>query len=178
MSSTKVIYMFSQSYLIALNNYLNANTRDRETHLYMNTTGLLSLCQLIHPKTASVECLLDYHTSEYIETLQSHQSVDDQTQVLHGLHELFFKNKRNRWTTCTVIVGATMLACSHVARGVCQTAINWAGGYSFALPNKAVSQSVFNDVIIGTDVLLRTKSHVLIIHFNKKISHAVSFLII
>lgn len=120
---------------------------------------LLQFCKVISPKRGTLEDLLSFHSSDYVECLKRYNNEDDIEEVTDELQEFGLAYDcpmiEKVYDFVSSVVGSTLSAVDAILEGA-SIAINWHGGWHHAQRDKAAGFCYVNDIVIGIHKL-RTK---------------------
>ncbi|KAG2182274.1 hypothetical protein INT43_007201 [Umbelopsis isabellina] len=137
--------------------------------LYKKMEIYASICLTSRAKPANKWEMTQFHTDEYIDFLsrvtpdnmealnkeQAKFNVGDDCPVFEGLFEY-----------CGLSAGGSMEGAARLNRGLCDIAINWAGGLHHAKKSEASGFCYVNDIVLGILELLRYYPRVLYIDID------------
>ncbi|KAL1925366.1 uncharacterized protein VTP21DRAFT_249 [Calcarisporiella thermophila] len=143
--------------------------RIRMCHGLVMNYGLYKKMEIYRAKPANKWEMTQFHTDEYIdflsrvtpETLDQNSrdlakyNVGDDCPVFDGLFEY-----------CGLSAGGSMEGAARLNRGLCDIAINWAGGLHHAKKAEASGFCYVNDIVLGILELLRFHQRVLYIDID------------
>ncbi|CAO3625032.1 unnamed protein product [Mucor hiemalis] len=131
--------------------------------------GLYKKMEIYRAKPANKWEMTQFHTDDYIDFLsrvtpenmeqyqkeQAKFNVGDNSPVFEGLFEY-----------CGLSAGGSMEGAARLNRGLCDIAINWAGGLHHAKKSEASGFCYVNDIVLGILELLRYYARVLYIDID------------
>jgi len=143
--------------------------RIRMCHGLVMNYGLYKKMEIYRAKPANKWEMTQFHTDEYIDFLsrvtpdnmeslskeQAKFNVGDDCPVFEGLFEY-----------CGLSAGGSMEGAARLNRGLCDIAINWAGGLHHAKKSEASGFCYVNDIVLGILELLRYYPRVLYIDID------------
>ncbi|GAN08679.1 histone deacetylase 1/2 [Mucor ambiguus] len=143
--------------------------RIRMCHGLVMNYGLYKKMEIYRAKPANKWEMTQFHTDDYIEFLsrvtpenmdayqkdQAKFNVGDDSPVFEGLFEY-----------CGLSAGGSMEGAARLNRGLCDIAINWAGGLHHAKKSEASGFCYVNDIVLGILELLRYYARVLYIDID------------
>ncbi|KAI8096268.1 uncharacterized protein BX664DRAFT_323504 [Halteromyces radiatus] len=143
--------------------------RIRMTHGLVMNYKLYKKLEVFRAKPANNWEMTQFHTDDYIEFLskvtpenmdqyqkeQAKFNVGDDSPVFEGLFEY-----------CGLSAGGSMEGAARLNRGLCDIAINWAGGLHHAKKSEASGFCYVNDIVLGILELLRYYPRVLYIDID------------
>ncbi|CAO0802287.1 unnamed protein product [Mucor circinelloides] len=143
--------------------------RIRMCHGLVMNYGLYKKMEIYRAKPANKWEMTQFHTDDYIEFLsrvtpenmdsfqkdQARFNVGDDSPVFEGLFEY-----------CGLSAGGSMEGAARLNRGLCDIAINWAGGLHHAKKSEASGFCYVNDIVLGILELLRYYARVLYIDID------------
>ncbi|KAI8379711.1 uncharacterized protein BYT42DRAFT_569724 [Radiomyces spectabilis] len=143
--------------------------RIRMCHGLVMNYGLYKKMEIYRAKPANKWEMTQFHTDEYIDFLsrvtpenmdqyqkeQAKFNVGDDSPVFEGLFEY-----------CGLSAGGSMEGAARLNRGLCDIAINWAGGLHHAKKSEASGFCYVNDIVLGILELLRYYARVLYIDID------------
>ncbi|KAI7882528.1 histone deacetylase [Lichtheimia hyalospora FSU 10163] len=143
--------------------------RIRMCHGLVMNYGLYKKMEIYRAKPANKWEMTQFHTDDYIDFLsrvtpenmeqypkeQAKFNVGDDCPVFEGLFEY-----------CGLSAGGSMEGAARLNRGLCDIAINWAGGLHHAKKAEASGFCYVNDIVLGILELLRYYARVLYIDID------------
>ncbi|CAG8454144.1 7566_t:CDS:10 [Ambispora gerdemannii] len=143
--------------------------RVKMTHSLVMAYGLYKKMEIFRARPGIVDELTQFHTDEYIAFLgkvtpnnaddhlkeQVKFSVGDDCPVFDGLLEY-----------CQITAGGSLEGAARLNYGLCDIAVNWAGGLHHAKKAEASGFCYVNDIVIAILELLRHHSRVLYIDID------------
>lgn len=143
--------------------------RIRMCHGLVMNYGLYKKMEIYRAKPANKWEMTQFHTDDYIDFLsrvtpenmeqfqkeQAKFNVGDDSPVFEGLFEY-----------CGLSAGGSMEGAARLNRGLCDIAINWAGGLHHAKKSEASGFCYVNDIVLGILELLRYYARVLYIDID------------
>ncbi|CAO3583450.1 unnamed protein product [Absidia cylindrospora] len=143
--------------------------RIRMTHGLVMNYKLYKKLEVFRAKPANNWEMTQFHTDDYInflsrvtpENMEQYQkeqakfNVGDDSPVFEGLFEY-----------CGLSAGGSMEGAARLNRGLCDIAINWAGGLHHAKKSEASGFCYVNDIVLGILELLRYYARVLYIDID------------
>ncbi|CAG8598874.1 3822_t:CDS:10 [Ambispora leptoticha] len=143
--------------------------RVKMTHSLVMAYGLYKKMEIFRARPGTVEELTQFHTDEYIDFLrkvtpnnaddhlkeQVKFSVGDDCPVFDGLLEY-----------CQITAGGSLEGAARLNYGLCDIALNWAGGLHHAKKAEASGFCYVNDIVIAILELLRHHPRVLYIDID------------
>ncbi|KAI9314392.1 hypothetical protein BX666DRAFT_1966195 [Dichotomocladium elegans] len=143
--------------------------RIRMCHGLVMNYGLYKKMEIYRAKPANRWEMTQFHTDDYIDFLsrvtpenmeqypkeQAKFNVGDDCPVFEGLFEY-----------CGLSAGGSMEGAARLNRGLCDIAINWAGGLHHAKKAEASGFCYVNDIVLGILELLRYYARVLYIDID------------
>ncbi|KAI9020750.1 hypothetical protein CLU79DRAFT_755321 [Phycomyces nitens] len=143
--------------------------RIRMCHGLVMNYGLYKKMEIYRAKPANKWEMTQFHTDDYIDFLsrvtpenmeqyqkeQAKFNVGDDSPIFEGLFEY-----------CGLSAGGSMEGAARLNRGLCDIAINWAGGLHHAKKAEASGFCYVNDIVLGILELLRYYSRVLYIDID------------
>ncbi|CAO3692949.1 unnamed protein product [Rhizopus microsporus] len=143
--------------------------RIRMCHGLVMNYGLYKKMEIYRAKPANKWEITQFHTDDYIDFLsrvtpenmdqfqkeQAKFNVGDDSPVFEGLFEY-----------CGLSAGGSMEGAARLNRGLCDIAINWAGGLHHAKKSEASGFCYVNDIVLGILELLRYYARVLYIDID------------
>ncbi|KAI8967864.1 hypothetical protein BDF20DRAFT_908188 [Mycotypha africana] len=143
--------------------------RIRMCHGLVMNYGLYKKMEIYRAKPANKWEMTQFHTDDYIEFLsrvtpenmdqyqkeQAKFNVGDDSPIFEGLFEY-----------CGLSAGGSMEGAARLNRGLCDIAINWAGGLHHAKKSEASGFCYVNDIVLGILELLRYYARVLYIDID------------
>ncbi|SAM05649.1 hypothetical protein [Absidia glauca] len=143
--------------------------RIRMTHGLVMNYKLYKKLEVFRAKPANNWEMTQFHTDDYIDFLsrvtpenmeqyqkeQAKFNVGDDSPVFDGLFEY-----------CGLSAGGSMEGAARLNRGLCDIAINWAGGLHHAKKSEASGFCYVNDIVLGILELLRYYARVLYIDID------------
>ncbi|ODV82165.1 histone deacetylase RPD3 [Suhomyces tanzawaensis NRRL Y-17324] len=140
--------------------------RIRMTHSLIMNYELYKKMEIYRAQPAAKDELTQFHTDEYVDFIsrvtpdnlalfereQTVFNVGDDCPVFDGLYEF-----------CQISCGGSMEGAARLNRGVCDIAINYAGGLHHAKKLEALGFCYMNDIVLGIIELLRVHPRVLYI---------------
>lgn len=143
--------------------------RVRMTHSLITNYGLYRHMNVHRPAHATFENLTNFHSTEYINFLQSvtHSNmgemqkdltkfnVGEDCPVFQGLYEY-----------CRSTAGGTLSSAYKLSAGMADVSINWSGGLHHAKRSEASGFCYVNDIVLGILELLRYHERVLYIDID------------
>jgi histone deacetylase 1/2 len=143
--------------------------RVRMTHSLLTNYALHKYMNIYHPIHASFENLTKFHSTDYINFLQSvtkHNmsemikdlqkfNVGEDCPVFQGLYDY-----------CKSTTGGTLCSAHKLNTGQADIAINWSGGLHHAKRSEASGFCYVNDIVLGILELLKYNERVLYIDID------------
>ncbi|CAO3650623.1 unnamed protein product [Cunninghamella echinulata] len=143
--------------------------RIKMTHGLVMNSKLYKKLEVFRAKPANNWEMTQFHTDDYIDFLsrvtpenmdqfqkeQAKFNVGDDSPVFEGLFEY-----------CGLSAGGSMEGAARLNRGLCDIAINWAGGLHHAKKSEASGFCYVNDIVLGILELLRYYARVLYIDID------------
>ncbi|KAI9486789.1 MAG: histone deacetylase-like protein RpdA/Rpd3 [Benjaminiella poitrasii] len=143
--------------------------RIRMCHGLVMNYGLYKKMEIYRAKPANKWEMTQFHSDEYIdflsrvtpENMEQFQkerakfNVGDDSPIFEGLFEY-----------CGLSAGGSMEGAARLNRGLCDIAINWAGGLHHAKKSEASGFCYVNDIVLGILELLRYYNRVLYIDID------------
>lgn len=143
--------------------------RVRMTHTLCTNYGLYRHMDVFRPAHATFENLTNFHSTEYINFLQSVTqsnmcemqkdltkfNVGEDCPVFQGLYEY-----------CRSTAGGTLSSAYKLSAGLSDVAINWSGGLHHAKRSEASGFCYVNDIVLGILELLRYYERVLYVDID------------
>ncbi|KAF7729147.1 histone deacetylase [Apophysomyces ossiformis] len=143
--------------------------RIRMCHGLVMNYGLYKKMEIYRAKPANKWEMTQFHADDYIDFLsrvtpenmdqfqkeQAKFNVGDDSPVFEGLFEY-----------CGLSAGGSMEGAARLNRGLCDIAINWAGGLHHAKKSEASGFCYVNDIVLGILELLRYYARVLYIDID------------
>ncbi|KAI7902326.1 uncharacterized protein BX663DRAFT_510750 [Cokeromyces recurvatus] len=143
--------------------------RIRMCHGLVMNYGLYKKMEIYRAKPANKWEMTQFHSDEYIDFLsrvtpenmeqfqkeQAKFNVGDDSPIFEGLFEY-----------CGLSAGGSMEGAARLNRGLCDIAINWAGGLHHAKKSEASGFCYVNDIVLGILELLRYYNRVLYIDID------------
>uniref|UniRef100_A0A8C4Q6W0 Histone deacetylase 8 n=1 Tax=Eptatretus burgeri TaxID=7764 RepID=A0A8C4Q6W0_EPTBU len=169
MASSRVLYVHSDDYVRTCDSMARLPHRASMVHLLIKAYGLLKFMRVIAPRMASHDDLAAFHSDAYLShfELVSREGEDadlPESQqyglgydcpVMEGVFEY-----------AAAVAGATLTAAEGLRNGVCDVALNWAGGWHHAKKDEASGFCYVNDVVLGILKLREQFQRVLYIDFD------------
>ncbi|CAG8655756.1 180_t:CDS:10, partial [Acaulospora morrowiae] len=143
--------------------------RVRMTHNLVTKYGLCKKMEIFRPKPSTIEELTQFHTDDYINFLGRvtadnmdtcikdciRFNVGDDCPAFDGLLEY-----------CQRATGGSLEGAARLNHGLCDIAVNWAGGLHHAKKQEASGFCYVNDIVVAILELLRFHSRVLYIDID------------
>ncbi|GBB87673.1 hypothetical protein RclHR1_14150002 [Rhizophagus clarus] len=143
--------------------------RVRMTHNLVMNYGLCKKMEIFRPKPSTIDELTQFHTDDYINFLGkvtpsnmetcikdcTRFNVGDDCPAFDGLLEY-----------CRRATGGSLEGAARLNQGLCDIAVNWAGGLHHAKKQEASGFCYVNDIVVAILELLRYHKRVLYIDID------------
>ncbi|KAH9385594.1 histone deacetylase 1/2 [Nematocida major] len=143
--------------------------RIRLTHSLVMNYSIFKRMNVYTPIPATFNDLTRFHSDDYIEFLQrvrkensdskekelSKYNMIEDCPVFEGVYEY-----------CQITAGGSIQGATHINEGICDVAINWAGGLHHAKRREASGFCYVNDIVLGILELLRYNERVMYIDID------------
>ena len=143
--------------------------RVRMTHSLVLAYGLYKELQMFRPRRATPVEMMRFHTPEYVKFLQNatpentQNSKQDLDKYCLGMDSPVFDNL---FEYCQISAGGSISAAQRLNAGLCDIAINWAGGLHHARKEAASGFCYIADCVLGIMELLKYNPRVMYIDID------------
>lgn len=168
----RVGYVHSAAHLFECERLPRVRQRCLLVHGLLKGYNLLKSLRTIHPLVASREDLRLFHSTDYINFLESCEAEKDleKEDIISRAHDYNLVDDcaptKRLLTLVGHIAGGTLAAARAIMEKTCDIAIHWEGGWHHAHRSEAAGFCYVNDVVLGILELRRTFRRVLYIDLD------------
>lgn len=169
---SKVAYIFNQDLLRWSDLADKVRHRAKLVHGLIEAYGLLKHMRIVNSAIASYEQMLQFHSSNYLQFLQSINNVDDEEQYMEEADQYGLTydcpTHKGIYDYISHIAGSTIQAarCLTDKNDPCQVAINWFGGWHHAQRDTAAGFCYVNDCVLAILELRKDYDRVLYVDLD------------
>lgn len=140
--------------------------RMKMAHQLIVNYGLYRKMDVYEPHTASLNELMNFHTQDYIEYIESISKQDVKPSKQHNIGETDCPIFEGMLTFSQICAGGSIDGARLINSGNADIAINWSGGLHHARKTEASGFCYVNDIVLGALELLKYNRRVLYIDID------------